>query len=65
MRCDSLFGEQNFLLASFFNLVCFVFKIDVFLPCDKMSQKVLAAIGEMILLIPKSSKEGLDSQWEG
>ena len=37
----------------------------VFLACDKMSQEVFAAIGEMILLTPKSSKEGLDSQWEG
>jgi hypothetical protein len=36
-----LFEEQKILLASFFNLVCFVFKIDVFLPCDKMSQEVL------------------------
>jgi hypothetical protein len=26
---------------------------------------VFAAIGELILLTPKSSKEGLDSQWEG
>jgi hypothetical protein len=37
----------------------------VFLTCDKMSQEVFAAIGELILLMPKSSKEGLDSQWEG
>jgi hypothetical protein len=40
-KMRQLFGEQKILLASFFNLVCFVFKIDVFLPCDKMSQEVL------------------------
>jgi hypothetical protein len=27
--------------------------------------KVFAAIGELIVLTPKSSQEGLDSQWEG
>jgi hypothetical protein len=37
----------------------------VFLACDKMSQESFATIGELILLTPKSSKEGLDSQWEG
>jgi hypothetical protein len=40
-------------------------RLMVFLACDKMSQEVFAAIGEMILLMPKSLKEGLDSQWEG
>jgi hypothetical protein len=28
-------------------------------------RKVFAAIGEQIVLTPKSSQEGLDSQWEG
>jgi hypothetical protein len=28
-------------------------------------RKVFAAIGELIVLTSKSSKEGLDSQWEG
>jgi hypothetical protein len=28
-------------------------------------RKVFAAIGELIMLTPKSSQEGLDSQWEG
>jgi hypothetical protein len=28
-------------------------------------RKVFAAIGERIVLTPKSSQEGLDSQWEG
>jgi hypothetical protein len=37
----------------------------VFLACDKMSQEIFSAIGELIFLTPKSSKEGLDSQWEG
>ena len=41
-------------------------RLMVLLACDKISQEVFfAAIGEMILLTPKSSKEGLDSQWEG
>jgi hypothetical protein len=36
-------------------------RLMVFLACDKMSQEVFVAIGELILLMPKSSKEGLDS----
>ena len=40
-------------------------RLMVFLACDKMSQGSFAAIGELIVLMPKSSKEGLDSQWEG
>ena len=40
-------------------------RLMVFLACDKMSQEVFAAIGERILLTPKSSQEGLDSDWEG
>jgi hypothetical protein len=64
MRCDSLFEEQNILLVSFFLYDLFS-RLMVFLACDKMSQEVFAAIGELILLTPKSSKEELDSQWEG
>jgi hypothetical protein len=40
-------------------------RLMVFLACDKMSQEVFAAIGELILLTSKSLKEGIDSQWEG
>jgi hypothetical protein len=40
-------------------------RLMVFLACDKMSQEVFAAIGELIVLTSKSSQEGLDSQWEG
>jgi hypothetical protein len=57
--------EQKILLASFSILYDLFFKIDVFLPCDKMSQESFAAIGELIMLTPKSSKEEIDSQWEG
>jgi hypothetical protein len=31
----------------------------VFLACDKMSEEVFAAIGELIFLTPKSSKRNL------
>ena len=34
-------------------------RLMVFLACDKMSQEVFAAIGELILLTPKSSKRNL------
>jgi hypothetical protein len=37
----------------------------VFLVCGKMSQGSFAAIVEQIVLMPKSSQEGIDSQWEG
>jgi hypothetical protein len=60
-----LFEEQEILLASFSVLYNLFSRLMVFLACDKMSQEVFAAIGEMIVLTPKSSKEGLDSQWEG
>ena len=64
-RCDSFLEEQKTLLASFSVLYNLFSRLMVFLACDKMSQEVFAAIGELILLTPKSSKEGLDSQWEG
>jgi hypothetical protein len=36
-------------------------RLMVFLACDKMSQEVFVAIGELIVLTSKSSQEGLDS----
>jgi hypothetical protein len=65
MRCDSLIAGKKILLASFSILYDLFSRLMVFLACVKMSQEVFAAIGELILLTPKSSKEGLDSQWEG
>jgi hypothetical protein len=57
--------NKRFLLASFSILYDLFSRLMFFLACDKMSQEVFVAIGELILLMPKSSKEGLDSQWEG
>jgi hypothetical protein len=37
----------------------------VFLACDKMSQESFCSHWRADLLTPKSSQEGLDSQWEG
>jgi hypothetical protein len=64
-RCDSLFEEQKILLASFSILYDLFTRLMVFLACDKMLQEVFAAIRELIMLTPKSLKEGLHSQWEG
>jgi hypothetical protein len=57
--------RKKILLASFSILYDLFSRLMVFLACDKMSQEVFAAIGELIMLTSKRSQEGLDSQWEG
>jgi hypothetical protein len=54
--------NKRFSLHHFSILYDLFSRLMVFLACDKMSQEVFAAIGELILLMPKSLKEGLDSQ---
>jgi hypothetical protein len=53
-----LFEEQKILLASFSILYDLLFKIDVFLACDKMSQEVFAAIRELIFVDAEEFERG-------
>jgi hypothetical protein len=64
-KMRQLLEEQKRLCCHYFQSCVNLFsRLMVFLACDKMSQENLQPL-ESGLLMPKSSQEGLDSQWEG